>query len=122
MTMRAKSRFAGDKFLALHEFHMALISNKPDLSGTDAVVHSALSDIIKLRLTEAYAPLLDGLQRIEDSVGALADLRADQYQHPRQRITAGDLAAGLAIEHTTWDGEKIVTERISPEEFYGRDI
>jgi hypothetical protein len=83
-TAREKYRDAvGD---ALTNWRLGCIALRPDRWREQALYRDGLAEIIALRLRIAYTPLLTGLQRIENRVAILADLREDHYAPKPRRF------------------------------------
>lgn len=61
------------------DWHLGCIPSRPDWSIERELFRSGIAEIISLRLRVAYMPLLQGLQRIEDRVDILVNMREDPY-------------------------------------------
>lgn len=70
---------------SLSDWHLGCIQPRPDSSFERAIFIAEVAERLRLRLTIAYMPLLQGLQRIEDRVNILATLREDPYAPPNNR-------------------------------------
>lgn len=80
--MTAKEEFRKAVAEALTGWRLGCIPPRPDSSFERAIVIAGLAEILRLRLCIAYTPLLTGLQRIEDRVAILTDIREDPYAPP----------------------------------------
>lgn len=69
----------------LTDWRLDCIPPRPGSGFERAVFIAGLGEIIALRLRLAYMPLLQGLQRIEDRVAILTELREDPYAPPKRR-------------------------------------
>lgn len=67
------------------DWHLGCIPSRPDSSFERAIFIAGLAEILRLRLSIAYMPLLQGLQRIEDRVNILTTIREDPYAPPPKR-------------------------------------
>jgi hypothetical protein len=76
--MTASNQFRADVAEALIGWRLGTIPPRPD-GAMAAIFHECLYDLIRLRLHIAYAPLFQGLERIERRIGVLAGLRADPW-------------------------------------------
>lgn len=63
----------------LRDWRIGCIPSRPDWSIERELFRSGLAEIISLRLRGAYMPLLQGLQRIENRVDILVNMREDPY-------------------------------------------
>lgn len=80
MSARDKFRLAfGD---ALTGWRLGTVPPRSDNSLETAQVQLLIGECAKLRLIEAYHPLLQALARIEARVAVLANLREDPYAPP----------------------------------------
>lgn len=63
---------------ALTDWRLGTIPARPD-GAAMAIYHEAIADLVRMRLTIAYMPLLQALERIERRVGVLAELRRELW-------------------------------------------
>lgn len=71
---------------ALTDWRLGCIPPRPDWSTERELFRSGIAEILSLRLRIAYMPLLQGLQRIENRVDILVNLRENPYMPPPKRI------------------------------------
>lgn len=67
------------------DWHLGCIPSRPDWSIERELFRSGIAEILSLRLRVAYMPLLQGLQRIENRVDILVNMREDPYAPPNDR-------------------------------------
>lgn len=65
-------------------WRLGIIPPRPNWSREQHIVHLALTEIVALRLQDAYLPIFQTLARIEARVGVICDLREDPYA-PKER-------------------------------------
>lgn len=80
-------KFSGNEFRKLAaavraDWHLGCTPPRPDWSVERELFRSGIAEILSLRLRVAYTPLLQGLQRIEDRVSILTEIRAEPYAPP----------------------------------------
>ena len=79
--MNAREKFRLEVAEALTGRRLGIIPPRPN--GAEAMIfREAMADIIRFRLRIAYMPLFETLERIQNRVGILADLREDPYAPP----------------------------------------
>jgi hypothetical protein len=83
--MTARDRYRQAVAETLTGWRLGVIPPRAGCGPELAILHAGLSEIIALRLTLAYMPLLQGLARIEARVGILCDIKADPYAPPLKR-------------------------------------
>lgn len=81
---------AGNAFRALAteartDWHRGCIPSRPDCSIERELFRAGIAEILSLRLRIAYMPLLQGLQRIENRVDILVNMREDPYAPPQTK-------------------------------------
>lgn len=69
--MKASSKFAGQTFLARHSLRMDMMDMKPDYKLAVDKIQGTIGDIAAMRLLQAYLPLLQSLQRLENLIGRI---------------------------------------------------
>lgn len=74
---------------ALTSWRLDCIPPRPDPSFERTVFLAGLGEIIALRLRAAYAPLFQGLQRIENQLALLSAMREDPYAPPPKKKLGG---------------------------------
>lgn len=73
----------------LTDWRLGCIQSRP--TGAEiAVFHEGIKDLARLRLTIAYMPLLQALERIERRFGVLANLRAESWAAPSHPVNRRD--------------------------------
>lgn len=79
-----KCKTAGDKFRSLavkirNDWLIGCIPPRANWSVEAELFRSGIAEILSLRLRVAYMPLLQGLQRIENRVNILTEIREEPY-------------------------------------------
>lgn len=88
----AKADFLKLAAEARADWHLGCIQSRPDWSIERELFRSGVAEILSLRLRVAYMPLLQGLQRIENRVDILVNIREDPYAPPLKRREGGSLS------------------------------
>lgn len=83
--MTARNEFRKIVAETLTDWRLGCIQSRPDSSFERAIFIAGLAEILRMRLTIAYMPLLQGLQRIENRVDILVNMREDPYAPPLKR-------------------------------------
>lgn len=83
--MMMRDRFRAEVAEALTGWRLGCIPPRSDWGFERAVVIAGLAEMLRLRLCVAYNPLFQGLQRIENRVDILAQIREDPYAPPPKR-------------------------------------
>jgi hypothetical protein len=79
--MTAREKFRIEVAEVLTDWRLGCIPPRPN--GAEAMIfREAMADIIRFRLRIAYMPLFQTLERIQDRVGILANIREDPYAPP----------------------------------------
>lgn len=78
----ARARFQEAVAETLTDWRLGCIPSRQDWSIERELFRSGIAEILSLRLRIAYMPLLQGLQRIENRVDILVNLREDPYAPP----------------------------------------
>ena len=81
----ARDEFRKVVAAALTDWRIGCIPSRPDWSIEQELFRSGIAEILSLRLRVAYMPLLQGLQRIENRVDILVNLREDPYAPPLKK-------------------------------------
>lgn len=79
---RTRDQFRLEVAAALTDWRLGCIPPRPGYSAERELFRAGVAEILALRLRVAYMPLFQGLQRIEDRVDILVNLRADPYAPP----------------------------------------
>lgn len=79
---QARDKFREAVTETLTQWRLGCRLHYGDWGPERAVINAGISEIIALRLTVAYFPLLQTLQRIENRANVLANLREDPYAPP----------------------------------------
>lgn len=83
--MTARDRWRKTVAEALTDWRVGCIPPRPDSSFERAIVIAGIAEILRMRLEIAYTPLLQGMQRIENRVDILANIRENPYAPPPRR-------------------------------------
>lgn len=83
--MKARDEYRRVIAEALTDWRLGCLPPQPDSSFERAIVIAGLAEILRLRLEIAYMPLLQGLKRIENRIGILANIRENPYAPPPGR-------------------------------------
>lgn len=95
---RVRDQFRAQVAQALTDWRLGCIPPRPGLGHERELFRAGLSEILTLRLRIAYMPLLQGLQRIEDRVSILVNLREDPYAPP---LSSAGLLSGSLLSTST---------------------
>lgn len=83
--MKSRDEYRKSVAETLTDWRLGCIPPRRDSSFERAIVVAGLAEILRLRLGIAYAPLLQGLQRIENRIDILANIRENPYAPPTDR-------------------------------------
>lgn len=81
----ARDAFRAEVAEALTDWRLGCIPPRPDWNREQELLRDTVAALLTLRLSIAYNPLFQGLQRIENRVNILAQIREDPYAPPRTR-------------------------------------
>ena len=84
--MRARDKWQESVASALTDWRLFAIGPRPRIEYEQALIRSAIAEILSLRLQAAYAPIFGTLQKIERKVGTLADLRAEPWASANHEV------------------------------------
>ncbi len=76
--MTARDRFRAEVTEALTDWRLGCIPGRPD-GAAAAIFREGFYDLVRMRLTIAYMPRFEALERIERRVGVLADLKREPW-------------------------------------------
>lgn len=80
--MSTRDEYRKDVAEALADWRLGCIPPRPDSSFERAIIIAGLAEILRMRLEITYKPLLQGLQRIENRINILANIRENPYAPP----------------------------------------
>ncbi len=73
-----REKFRAETVEVLTDWRLGCIPGRPN-GAAAAIYHEGIADLARLRLTIAYMPLFQGLERIAARVGVLADLKREPW-------------------------------------------
>ena len=84
--LTAREKWQQHVATALTDWRLFSIGPRPNIRYEEQLIRSGISEILAIRLEEAYAPIFRILQRIEGKVGTLANLRAEPWAGPNHQV------------------------------------